>query len=61
VDPYNRRIAAAWVVLLARGGHCTTAQAVLKDLELLVERGELEASLHEHVRRCVTPLADPAR
>lgn len=61
VDPYNRRIAAAWVVLLARGGHCTTAQAVLKDLEIQQDRDELDASLREHVSRCVTPISPTRR
>jgi protein O-GlcNAc transferase len=61
VDPYNRRIAAAWVVLLARGGHCTTAQAVLKDLEIQQDRDDLDVSLREHVSRCVTPILPTRR
>ena len=57
VAPYDRRIAAAWLVLLARSGHCTTAQAVLHDLALQFDEAEISDSLRERVRRCVTPLA----
>jgi tetratricopeptide (TPR) repeat protein len=57
--PYDRRVAAAWVVVLARSGHCTTAQAVLHDLAAAVEQGELDESLRTHVRHCVTPFSHP--
>jgi len=60
VAPYDRRIAAAWVVLLARSGHCTTAQAVLHDLSLQHDKDETSESLRDRVRRCVTPLATPS-
>jgi tetratricopeptide (TPR) repeat protein len=59
VAPYDRRVAVAWVSVLARRGHCTTAQAVLHDLAPQLERDELGASLRDEVGRCVTPLAKP--
>jgi Flp pilus assembly protein TadD len=61
VAPYDRRVAAAWVVLLARTGHCTTAQAVLHDLALQFDKDEVGEGLREHVGRCVTPLSKPER